>query len=191
MMHSFTRTARLALVCIAFAGCVTTRGAAGTPAAVNARNDWPAVLAQASQEAQAGRYGVADRLLADFATKYAGTEPAAEAQFWRALYRVDPANQTASPKEAIAMLDSYLASPLSAPRRSEALVLRRVAAALDARPAVVTVTTPASGGAGKSDSAAKADNSAKDDEIAKLKDELSKANAELERIKRRLAAPKP
>lgn len=183
MMPSLARTVRLTLLCLSLGGCATMGG--GTPSAMSAQNEWPTVSAQATQEAQAGRYGVADRLLADFASRYAGTEPAAEAQFWRALYRLDPANQSANPKEAAAMFDGYLASPVAGSRRSEALVLRRVAAALDARPAVVTVTTPAPA------AAAKPDNSAKDDEIARLKDDLSKANAELERIKRRLAAPKP
>jgi hypothetical protein len=35
------------------------------------------------------------------------------------------------------------------------------------------------------------DTGAKDEEIARLREELSKANAELERIRRRLATPKP
>jgi hypothetical protein len=186
MMHSLVRTARLSLLCLVLAGCATMRGAAGTPAAVNARSEWPALFTQVTQEVQAGRYGVADRLLADFASRYAGTEPAAEAQFWRALYRLDPANQNSSPREAIALLDSFLASPLSAPRRPEALVIRRVAVALEARPAVVTVTTP-----GAPATPSRGDNTAKDEELARVKEELAKANAELERIRRRLAAPKP
>ena len=37
----------------------------------------------------------------------------------------------------------------------------------------------------------RADEKARDEEITRLKEELSKANAELERIKRRLAQPNP
>ena len=43
---------------------------------------------------------------------------------------------------------------------------------------------------GRYQSAVKAEDKARDDEILRLKDELAKANAELERIKRRLA-PRP
>jgi len=37
----------------------------------------------------------------------------------------------------------------------------------------------------------KPDDKAKDEELQRVKDELAKANAELERIKRRLTQPKP
>jgi hypothetical protein len=178
MTHALRRAASLTLLCVTLGGCGALRNASTTPTTDEVESEWRTVAVQAGQEVQAGRYGAADRLLADFATRYAGTDPGAEALFRRALYRLDPANSSGSIREAEAMLDVYLASPLSIPRRNDAAALRRLAAALDARPAVVTVTTPASGGA-------------KDEELGRLKDELAKANAELERIKRRLAAPKP
>ncbi len=138
------------------------------------RADWTAYQLQVAQETGAGRYGVADKLLAEFATKYPASPEAVDAMYWRALYKLDPANQTGSPHDAAALLDGYLATP-NAPRRTEAALLRRVAAALEVRQAAAAVPP-------KTDQATT-------DELTRLKDELAKANAELERIKRRLAQP--
>ncbi len=140
------------------------------------RADWTAYQLQISQEVSAGRYGVADRLLGEFATRYPASSEAVEAMYWRALYKLDPANQTGSPHDAAVLLDGYLATP-NAPRRTEAAMLRRVAAALELRQTASTTVVPP-----KVDQATT-------DEVARLKDELAKANAELERIKRRLAQP--
>lgn len=145
------------------------------------------VLAQADREALASRFGVADRLLADFADQHRNTVEGYEATLRRALYKLDSTNQTASPHDALVMLDAYLASSLTVPHRGVATALRRVAAVLERAPAVVTTTVTApSGGSGSG-----ASDKARDDEIARLKEELAKANAELERIKRRVATPKP
>jgi hypothetical protein len=139
-------------------------------------------MAQASQEAAAGRYAVADKLLADFTTRYPASGEGAESMFWRAVFRMDPSNPNASTHDASVLLENYLANP-SAPRRGEATTLRRVINALEAKPSAVQSATPAK------TSADPAPDKAKDDEIARLKDELAKANAELERIKKRLAQP--
>jgi len=138
-------------------------------------------MSQASQEAAAGRYGVADRLLTDFTSRYPASSEAAESMFWRAVFKLDPQNPNASTHDAGVLLDSYLANGL-APRRGEAGALRRVVSALEAKPTVVQSATPAKAADATPDKA-------KDDEIARLKDELAKANAELERIKKRLAQP--
>ncbi len=171
---------------LALTGCAAFSSGPSVPTPQMQLND---TLAQADREVLASRFGVADRLLADFADQHRQMAEGYEATFWRALYKLDPTNQTASPHDAVVMLDAYLAASLTAPHRSAATTLRRVAAALDRGPVVVTQTVP-SGGA--SPSAAKSDDlKARDDEIARLKDELAKANAELERIKRRVATPKP
>jgi hypothetical protein len=138
-------------------------------------------LEQADREALAGHFGTADRVLADFAARHASTPAWYEASLWRALYKLDPTNQTGTPREAAALLDSYLASS-AAPHRGAATTLRRLASTLD-RP---TTTVSASNAGAPSTGAAKPD-----DEIARLKDELAKANAELERIKKRLSQPNP
>ena len=147
-------------------------------------SEWAGSLTQTWQEVGAGRYAVADRLLADFATRHPGSVEAMDATYWRAVYKLDPANPTSSAHDAIALLDAYLASGQT-PHRLEAQAMRRVALALEARPkesapasATGTVSQPK-------------DDKAQSEEITRLKDELAKANAELERIKRRLAQPKP
>jgi hypothetical protein len=173
---------RVALLCAAVAAC--SRGQVSTLAEPASHSEWSATLVQASTDASAGRYGVADRVLSDYATRYPASPDAAEALYWRAMYRLDPANQSASPREAAAMLDSYLGVS-GVPHRAEAQALRRIAGALERR------EQPAAGNTSAAPKPDAAPDKAKDDEIQRLKDELSKANAELERIKRRLAQPKP
>ncbi|MEP6730221.1 MAG: hypothetical protein ABJE10_06275 [bacterium] len=153
------------------------------------RSEGSTTILQAAQEANAGRYGVADKILADYSARSPSTPEAADALYWRALYKLDPANSGASPHESIVLLDSYLGSA-AVPRKSEALMLRRVAAGIEARTAAAAASALSPIVPTKSD-APRPEDKAKDDEIQRLKEELAKANAELERIKRRLAQPKP
>ena len=138
-------------------------------------------------EVQAGRYGIADRLLSDFASQYAGTTEAKDAWYWRALYRADPANRIVSSDGAVAVIDSALVLPLDSAQRANFQSLRRIALAQRAvAPAAATAA-----GAAASDSMPKSEDRASSDEVLRLRSELAKANAELERIKKRVAQPKP
>ena len=95
----------------------------------------------------------------------------------------------------MATLDAYLADPRPHDHAIEAITLRRVAAQLDAANRLAAsasnaaheVATNSPTRAATGSEAKTADANA--DEIKRLKDELAKANAELERIKRRLAQP--
>jgi hypothetical protein len=152
------------------------------------RTEWADALTQADREALAGRYGVADRVLADFAERRPNMRESYEVLFWRALYKLDPANATAAPREAQSLLDSYLSAPVSVAHRGAATTLRHVASALE-KPAPSAVSS--SSNASNASTPTGASDKSRDEEVARLKDELSKANAELERIKRRVATPKP
>jgi hypothetical protein len=118
-----------------------------------------------------------------------------ESLYWRALAALDTSSKSRSLETAIALLDGYLASAQRTEHRAEALVLRqltrdaqelaKVQVALDQ-----TKTAPASAAAPQR---AESDEKGRDEalrEIQRLKDELAKANAELERIRKRLANPK-
>jgi hypothetical protein len=142
-------------------------------------------FSQAAQEAVAGRFGVADKILSDYAARYPATSEAADAMYWRALYRLDPANPNASPREAAQLLDGYIATN-NGTHKMEAPALRRLAGAIEARAiaALNSATIPKS-------EPPKLEDPSKDEELKRVRDELAKANAELERIKRRLAQPKP
>jgi hypothetical protein len=183
MTLSFGRRARLALACVALSGCSSLPSRQPSPA-MQQESEWTTLMSQVDLEIFGGRYDEADRVLSEYATRNPASAHAADVSYWRALYRLDPANPANSPRDAIALLDSYLASPVAASRRADAKVLRRIAAVLDARPPVVTAPTTTA-------PVAPAADKAKDEELARVKDELAKANAELERIKKRLAAPKP
>ena len=146
-------------------------------------SEWNAWLLQASQEAAGGNFSVADRLLTDYSTRYPATPEAAESMYWRALFKLDPSNPAGAPKDALVLLDGYLASGTTV-HRAEAQTLRRVAISIDAARSVAASTPPKT-------EVVKVDDRAQTEELARLRDELARANAELERIKRRLAQPKP
>ena len=137
-------------------------------------------VAAAERRVEAGDYSGADRILADFSLKAKGTEDAVEVAFFRALYMVDPNNRTASMAEGIRALDIYLHTSDAKRYRMEAIVLKRTAQT------VVSLRSaqPAPRIAGRDTVFV-----TREDEIAALRDQLAKANAELDRIKKRLAMP--
>jgi len=173
------------------AGCAQLRAANASPAPMEGKLS--ASLLEAEREVTSSRFGVADRVLVDFAEGHPNTPEAIETAYWRALFMLDPANQTASRRDAVAMLDSYLNAPVAVMHRGAATTLRRIAAALDRPVPVAAATPPGPAPSQRAEPKAdtKADDKARDEEVQRLKDELAKANAELERIKKRVAQPNP
>lgn len=183
MFSKVVRRTTLAALLVA-AGCVTGRSLGGA-----ARRDWGDTLAQAEAAANDHRYGDADRLLADFAARYPGSEGALESSYWRGVIALEPSNRDGSPQIAAAFFETYNRGGGQLPHRVEADILRDIAVRLQGAGApTVAVAAPAPG-ASATPAAGAADLKAKDTEIQRLKDELAKANDELERIKRRLTAP--
>jgi hypothetical protein len=191
MSRPSRRAPAFALGLLLLGACVVPIPLGRTSGPSAAETEWTAAQTQAGTEVLAGRYGVADKVLADFAARFPSTTQGTDAVYWRALYKLDPANGTATAHDAAVLLDGYLAAPLTAEQRAEGTALRRVAGALErASVAAAATTTGASAGA-TTPAAAAADSKARDEEMQRLRDDLAKANAELERIKRRLAQPKP
>lgn len=143
---------------------------------------WPTVLGDVVRDAQAGRYDDADRRLQAHGLANAGTLEGAEADYWRAVLKADPANPVRTLRERVALLDAYLAVPGAQPERQlEATVMRRLLEQVDSTSAVL-VTVRAS---------AEARQRTRDDEIRRLNDELDRTTAELDRIRKRLAGRPP
>lgn len=175
---------------IIFTGCGALIKASRTPTHPPVPQAWAQASALAATRVGAGSYSAADRLLIDFATLYPGTPQAAEAMLCRAMYKADPANQAASPRDATALIDSTLALPLDSANRADAYTLRRVTTALERAATLAASSAPAS--AANPGSPARTDDAkASSDEVQRLRAELAKANAELERIKKRVSQPKP
>lgn len=163
---------------LALAGCSQRRVAEAPAPAAQA---FAEVLEAADSLVRDGNHAAADRVLSEFALKKQGTEEATEIAFWRALYMVDPANNRTSIPEGIRALDIYLETPGTRWYRSQAEVLRRTAQSVQAlrsaaqsRPRIVGRDTVFV---------------SREEEIASLRDQLARANAELDRIRRRLANP--
>ena len=174
------RVARVALVVAVVTGCRTGQARLAEPVPAG-RAEWTAWLAQATQEAAAGHFAVADKLLADYTVRFPASPEASDAMYWRGVYKLDPSNTTATAREAAVLFDGYLASGAAA-HRTEAQTLRRIAGVLDTRAVAAPGPPPRV-------EIVKAEDKARDEEIQRLKDELAKTNAELDRIKRRLAQP--
>jgi hypothetical protein len=168
--------------------------------------DWDSTLLLARVRAAEGKFDVADSMLARFAAQYPGTREAVETKYWRALFDLDPSNHTASFPTAMASLDGYLSDKQPREHGPEAATLRRIAGHMEAlnKLAATALAEPRDTSAAARVTAADPRAEAKapvagdvslptpaDVEIKRLKDELAKANAELERIRRRLAQPPP
>ena len=165
--------------------CVTGRGSPEPP---SVNRDWGQTLAQAEVAAGDHRYSDADKLLADYSSLYPGTQGAEESVYWRGILALDPNNRDGSPQVAAALFETYAKAGGALPHRREAEILQRVALRLpspgSASVAVAAATSPSMAPPDRA-----ADLKAKDVEIQHLKDELAKANDELERIKKRLTTP--
>lgn len=160
------------------AACSSGAPAGRPPAPAKA---YAEVLAAAEERVKDGDHAGADRILSDFALRSPGTDEATEISFWRALYMVDPANKRTSIPEGIRALDIYLSTPGTRWYRTQAEVLRRTAQSVQAlrnsaqaQPRVVGRDTVFI---------------SREEEIASLRDQLARANAELDRIRKRLANP--
>lgn len=176
----------LAAGLIVAAGCVTGRGSLGAAAGP----DWTDVLTQAEMAATNHRYAEADRMLADFAAKNPGSQGAIESLYWRGVISLEPENRDSSPQIAAALFETYNRSGGALPHRLEADLLQHLALRVQAvSPGSATTASASSSVSSAAVSPDRSDVKAKDAEIQRLKDELAKANDELERIKRRLTTP--
>ena len=156
--------------------------------------DWIAAFSEAQSAAEDRKFDQADTVLADFIKRRKGTPEAREAAYWRAVYILDPRNRKSSPREAALYLDEYLADPPPPANASQARVLRAMVATVDSLDEAVRAaqqrpvreageTTRPTPDTGRQEELEK--------EVERLKDQLDKANAELDRIKKRLTAPRP
>ena len=145
-----------------------------------AESPWVGTLAAAQAAVDSGRFATADSILAAFERSEPDSPDAGESTFWRAMLRADPRNPAFAPADARAALDAYLATP-NPRRRTEATVMLRMLALSDSIRALHTAQR----------SATEARDRAREEEMQKLRDDLQRTQAELDRIKRRLGNPKP
>jgi hypothetical protein len=174
-------------VLLVLGACRQRRPAAPPPAvqqvalpSLPPESPWVGTLAAAQAAVDSGRFASADSILAAFERSEPDSPDASESSFWRAMLRADPRNPEFAPAEARAALDAYLATP-NPRRRTEATVMLRMLALSDSIRALHTAQR----------SAAEARDRAREEEIQKLRDDLQRTQAELDRIKRRLGPPKP
>lgn len=173
----------IALVALlAGSGCLPTRNTPTEDPTPTAAAEWPVLYSRVVADANESRVAAADRALLEFAQRFAGSPEAVEVPYWRAVLKLDPGNAAAL-RESMTLLESYLANAPAGTHRVEAGALRRLGLALEQRNAAIAVIPPAP--------TVRPEDKARDEELQRLRDELAKANAELERIRRRLARPRP
>lgn len=149
------------------------------PPALQAK--WAATLSDLKADVASARYTAADSSISAFLEAHPGTPQSADALFWRAVLKLDPANGTGSAREALVAVDAYLAGGTALPNFELAQVLRRTASAIESaqrplpEPVRPTVSVP--------DSSERARSA---EEILRLKSDLEKVQTELDRIKKRI-----
>jgi len=163
-------------IMILFSACAKPPAPTSQPLAA----EFAGTIEAAREKVDAGDYPAADKILADYSLRHQGTPEAREISFWRAMYIVDPANRTASIAQGIRALDIYLATDGAIWYRPQAEVLRRTALVIQQ----VRQAQMPKQATGKDTVFI-----SREEELAALRDQLAKANAELERIKKRLANP--
>jgi hypothetical protein len=177
-----TPVALALVVLLAGSGCVPARSATPKIAEPTAASEWPAAHTRAIAEANESKPAAADRTLAEFAQRFPGSPEAIEVPYWRAVVKLDP-NSSAAVRESMAILDSYLATAPTGTHRFEAGVFRRLALAIEQRNAAIAAIPPTP--------VVRQDDKAREEELQRLRDDLAAANAELARIRRRVARPRP
>ena len=141
---------------------------------------WLATLAALQIAVDSGRFAAADSILAEFDRTEATARDSSESAFWRALLGSDPRNPAFTPAGARAALEAYAASDHSSHQTEVAVMLRLLSMSDSLRAVQATQRT-----------ATEARDKARDEEMQRLRDELARTQAELDRIKRRLGPPKP
>jgi hypothetical protein len=141
---------------------------------------WVGTLTAVRAAADSGRFAAADSMLLAFEQNEASSPDVSVSAFWRAMLRADPRNPAFSPTDARAALEAYLTTP-DAQRRTEANVMLRLLALSDSLRSAQAAQK----------SATDARDRAREEELQKLRDDLQRTQAELDRIKRRLGPPRP
>ena len=178
---------RLTAGLLVLASCHHRRPAAPPPAADTVavpspprEPPWARTLLAVQAAVDSGQFSTADSILAAFEHVERDSPDATESAFWRAMLRADPRNPAFEPAEARRGIEAYLAAP-NPRRRTEAAVMLRMLELSDSLRAAQVAQR----------SAAEAHDRTRDEELQKLRDDLQRTQAELERIKRRLGSPKP
>lgn len=109
-------------------------------------------------------------------------EAAADSLYWSAVRNLDPSNKNGTLDAGLSKLDAYLSSSGPLKHAAEATTLRSLA-----RNSQQLARMEAALQQARANTAQKSESDS--EEIQRLKEELAKANAELERIKKRLASP--
>jgi hypothetical protein len=157
-----------------------------------AADEWKATITEATVAAHQERYRSADSVLAHFMSTHWGSWEAREAAYWRAVYMLDPENPDAAPRDALPLLELYLADSSVVTHSQAARALWALASRQDslrlalleatARPdTLVAPAQPSTQPSTREEELVR--------EVARLKEQLDLTTAELERIKRRLTTP--
>ncbi|MES3034016.1 MAG: hypothetical protein V4813_08460 [Gemmatimonadota bacterium] len=140
------------------------------------RSEWLATQAAVMALTNENKGAAADSSLTQFMRDFAHTLEGDRAYWWRTLMRADPRIGTGDAAVALAQVDSLLADSISTEVRAEALLMRRTIGAIDSlRRGEVRRRTQATQLAGE-----------RLDELKVARDSLTKLQAEIQRLRKRL-----
>lgn len=141
-------------------------------------SQWLATQAVVLELFADNRTAAADSTLLQFSRSFVRTPQGDRARWWRTLLRADPRATTGEVAVAIAQIDSLLTDSLSTDVRAEALLMRRTIGSIDSlRRAELRRRTQATQLAGE-----------RLDELKVARDSMTRLQAEIVRLRRRLKA---
>lgn len=140
---------------------------------------------QARVAAARGMHQHADDVLRGFIEAHPDTPEAREAQYWRAIFRLEAASSKADRDEALRHLDGYLADTAVVMHGAEARIIRTLLRSADS----LQIVRDSMSGSARQAAASREEELKK--EVQTLKEQLDKTNEELNRIRRRLGGARP
>ncbi len=150
---------------------------------------WTTTYDDARVAIAASRYVHAESVLTIFRERYVAAPQSADALYWRAIARVGLVTTSGGVRSVLADLDSYRASGAS-DHLAEVTAIGRGLAQLDSARAVPVVVGERSAiTASRMVLISRDSLRARDDDLARYRADATAARAELDRIRRRLAAP--
>lgn len=162
-----------------------------------AERAWATALAAGRGALAERAFARADSVFSAVGQAFPGSGVAAEAAYWRALGQADPQNTAGDTAAAALALDAYRATDPPRAHFVEAGVLRALLARTDSLRLTLGYERSAAAAAAAGAAAARATMvprdslRARDEALDRMRAELAYARAELERVRRRLAAPPP
>lgn len=188
--RSVTRTAVVAsaLGLALSVGCRTPATVPVVPVVDHVATAWTAAYDDARVSIASGRFAHADSVLTAFRDRYVGMPQSADALYWRAIARTGLVTTAGGARAVLADLEAYRATG-TPDHLAEVTALGRGLAQLDSARTAPVAPTDRVTVSPRAALVSRDTLRARDEELARARAEVLAMRVELDRVRRRLAAP--